>query len=412
VRELNMGKLDQFHTYIIDLSSYNLELFTLKWSGGDFKWGSATSEQIPNLESVEISDEIGLEQEELSSELFSFDSKEFLFIKPSETIENLRVHLINPSDSSRTSSQAFASSNYNSGPKYSSLNIIPREVWSGDVNINDPRIKEEGGRLTWIPYYYTINKIVVHHTATPNNQDPIYWMKAIYNNHAYSQGWGDIGYNYLIDQYGNIYEGKLGGDEAKGYHAGSANANSIGISVIGTYSYETPSYAAQDALKRLIAEKSAFYDFTPSWHSTVYGHRDFAATACPGNAFYSVLPDLTSNASTYKNQHFSTIKSVVNQVNDGIDDGEYTEFELILEFNSSVTTQTLASIIPFYDNQPVAWTGIDSFTMEGDTAKLFLNYVPYETQSTQSRLRTLYKVFWLRSEVKAAGLNYEYTVDL
>jgi N-acetylmuramoyl-L-alanine amidase len=53
-----------------------------------------------------------------------------------------------------------------------------------------------------------VQKLIVHHTATQNNDpDPPATIRSIYYYHAVTQGWGDIGYNFLIDEAGNLYEG-------------------------------------------------------------------------------------------------------------------------------------------------------------------------------------------------------------
>jgi hypothetical protein len=105
--------------------------------------------------------------------------------------------------------------------------IIPQESTSG---VPQPRIisrKGWGANEAWAtrePVYETPTHFVIHHTVTSNDpQDPAYIVRAIYQYHALSQGWGDIGYNFLIDRQGNIYEGRKGGDGVVGVHAGSYN---------------------------------------------------------------------------------------------------------------------------------------------------------------------------------------------
>ena len=282
--------------YKLNLEKHSASFIAFKWDTGDFSWGY----EIESLKEVELSDLMDDNVKPLVSEMYEYKGGE-LFIKTDSKVSKIEIQLINPDSSSESDFYSAAvTSNYSSGPKYSTLDIIPREEWSGDPNINDPRLRENGGPLVWYPYYYRINKIVVHHTATENGKDPIEVMRSIYIYHSLTNNWGDIGYNYIIDHNGNIYEGKLGGDQAKGYHAGAeGNPESIGIAVLGTFTDVNPTTAAQNALKKLIAEKAAFYDFTPNWQSTVFGHRDFMATACPGNSFYNRLPIVTSDAEMY-----------------------------------------------------------------------------------------------------------------
>ena len=408
---ISLDNLDSNSVNQIDLDSIEAEAFAFKWSRGDFSWQLTNSENFSTLEKIEISDEIGEEIDFLVSELYPLN-KRYLFISNIQDLSDLELHLYSSKGYSE-SLTVSASTSYNSGIKYSSINIIPRQNWfdgSPAIDINDPRLKPSGGNLTWYPYYYDAQKIIIHHTATPNESDTYKWINIIYEYHANTLGWGDIGYNYLIDMHGNIFEGKLGGDEAKGYHAGASNANSIGISLIGDFTSSYPSQAAQDALTRLIAEKSAFYDFTPSYPSTVMGHRDVAATACPGNTFYPLLPSITSSARSYKDSHFSSIKSTVSQVNGTFANASYDQYKMILLFNSNVSINTLKGLIPFVGDNPADWTGITSYRIDGETVTFDLDYTPYGTQTTHNRLKTLVKIFSLNSNIKAAGLRQKYGV--
>jgi len=417
IRLLDLSNINRNILSVLDISQYENLAFAFRWGSGVFKWGLGNDENtIPNLSEIEISDDLENNSDYLISNLLSFENNTYLFIEPINDLSNLEIHIYlgeynKTNEISGDNLRILASnSNYNSGAKYSSFNIIPRETWSGDPNINDPRVRDAGGRLVWEPYYYNVQKIIIHHTATPNNQDPIYWMKTIYNFHSISNNWGDIGYNYLIDQYGNIYEGKLGGDEAKGYHAGSANANSIGISLIGDFTSTLPTQAAQDSLVRLIAEKASLFDFTPNYLSTVYGHRDVVATGCPGNAFYPLLSNIANSARSYKDNNFSEIKNVVSMVNNGIDNGDYKNYELILLLDSNASISTIANLFPVYNNQLIVWNGIDKYIIDGKMITLYIHYgyAPYESQTSKDRLRTLYKIFLLRDDVKAVGLNFIY----
>ena len=96
--------------------------------------------------------------------------------------------------------------------------ISPRSLWDNSA--------ERHAMLTWLPEQATstspsdwqpVERIIVHDTATPNN-DPlsaIERIQSIYKFHSLTNGWGDIGYNYLIDQEGKIYEGRFGGNGSR-----------------------------------------------------------------------------------------------------------------------------------------------------------------------------------------------------
>ena len=93
--------------------------------------------------------------------------------------------------------------------------------------------------------------MIVHHTVTRDPEtDPKATLRAIYQYHAVSRGWGDIGYNFLIDQQGTIYEGRFGGDSVVGGHALQYNWGSIGIAILGNYSDHSITDATRASLLR------------------------------------------------------------------------------------------------------------------------------------------------------------------
>jgi len=157
-----------------------------------------------------------------------------------------------------------------------------------------------GNKLTWpLSYPQTIQKIIIHHTATTKDlDDPMKAIRDIYIWHTLSKGWGDIGYNYIIDQQGNIYEGRYGGEMVVGAHAGRGNFGSIGIAVLGNYQDDDPPEAVVTSLTALIKEKAALYNidtegaslFRGENYPNVMGHRDIMATSCPGDKLYALLP--------------------------------------------------------------------------------------------------------------------------
>lgn len=159
---------------------------------------------------------------------------------------------------------------------------------------------ENGNQLTWpLSYPENIKKIIIHHTATTKNlDDPAKAIRDIYVWHTLSRGWGDIGYNYIIDQQGKIYEGRYGGEMVVGAHAGRGNFGSIGIAVLGNYQDEEPPEAVVTALTALIREKAQKYNidtegaslFRGETYPNVMGHREIMSTACPGDKLFALLP--------------------------------------------------------------------------------------------------------------------------
>lgn len=173
----------------------------------------------------------------------------------------------------------------------------------------------EGQPLTWpLQYVKDVEKFIIHHTdseirdingdSLTDTRDYQAMVRAIYYYHAISRGWGDIGYNYIIDPLGNIYEGRFGGDKVIGAHAQCYNHGSMGIAVIGDYQDEDVPEPAMQALIWLIGKKAKEQKIDPEGSSifrgkklfNVIGHRDVGATACPGDRFYDALPKIRDRA--------------------------------------------------------------------------------------------------------------------
>ena len=202
--------------------------------------------------------------------------------------------------------------------------IIPRAAWGADESL---RFNEAGEMIKPLEFY-PIQMLVVHHTAMGDDDpDPAATVRAIYYYHAVGRGWGDIGYNFLIDASGNVYEGRYSreyapdavrsGDDghgrgSAGAHAAGANAGSVGIALIGTFDTRAPTTAARDALVRLLAWASIRYGLNPHWSGTyvnprngeaqftdaIAPHRQFQPTACPGAVLNAMLPDIRNRVAS------------------------------------------------------------------------------------------------------------------
>ncbi|STD08572.1 Uncharacterized protein potentially involved in peptidoglycan biosynthesis [Dermatophilus congolensis] len=155
------------------------------------------------------------------------------------------------------------------------------------------------------PSYGVVRGAVIHHTEGTNNysqsQVPAI-LRGIYAFHVKDRGWSDIGYNFLVDKWGRIWEGRAGGTNSAvvGAHAYGTNSVTTGVSVMGNHSQAPISNAAVNAVERVIAWKASIHGFNPQGTQTIYGrtypaivgHRDVGATECPGDYFYSRLPQI------------------------------------------------------------------------------------------------------------------------
>lgn len=169
---------------------------------------------------------------------------------------------------------------------------------------------ENGDKYKWpLQYPEKIKKFIIHHTATTSNlDDPEQAIRDIYYYHAITRGWGDIGYNYIIDQDGKIYEGRYGGEGVIGAHAGPGNNGSIGISILGNYEEEEVPEKVIKALGKFISKKSKIHGINTEGNSlfrgqempNVFGHKDIMSTDCPGVYLYEKLPVIRSIAANYK----------------------------------------------------------------------------------------------------------------
>ncbi len=186
--------------------------------------------------------------------------------------------------------------------------MVSRQEWGGDACL--------AGQTPERDYADRVQMLFIHHTDHGSNsngygpdegKDLVY---AICSYHVNVREWSDIGYNFLVDKYGTIYEGRGGGIEAGviGAHTGGFNSYSTGVAFIGDHTASAPTDAAQTALRRLAAWKLDIHHVDPlgtvtveSYGSTkfpegtivqfptVAGHKDASITACPGGACYALL---------------------------------------------------------------------------------------------------------------------------
>jgi hypothetical protein len=187
--------------------------------------------------------------------------------------------------------------------------IISRFSWQADESIrrHAPR------------YADRVHYAVVHHTAGSNaytREQSAAIVRGIEIYHVKGNGWDDIGYNFLVDKYGQVFEGRSGGVDRPviGAHALGFNNGATGIAVIGSYSTTRISPAAKAALEQLLAWRLDVAHVDPlstlAWRSggnprfpagvpvflrAISGHRDTGFTDCPGNALYAMLPQIAAD---------------------------------------------------------------------------------------------------------------------
>lgn len=200
--------------------------------------------------------------------------------------------------------------------------IISRVGWGAEESLRF----DASGNENWVPEFWPVQKLIVHHTAGRNaDPDPAATVRSIYYYHAITQGWGDIGYNFLVDEAGNVYKGRHshlpgstadtitgedGGSPGRSVtaaHAYQHNAGTIGVALLGTLTTQDATPAARDALVDFLAWKAEAHGLDPSGTSVytnpvsgnqrtlanIASHRDAdPSTECPGTAFYNTLPQV------------------------------------------------------------------------------------------------------------------------
>jgi hypothetical protein len=157
--------------------------------------------------------------------------------------------------------------------------------------------------------YGEVHAGFVHHTVNANDYRRVEVpaiLRGIYAYHTQSRGWRDIGYNFLIDKFGRIWEGRYGGvtRPVVGAHTLDYNENSFAASAIGNFQAARPTQAMLDAYARLYAWKLSLHGVRPTSRQNVAGtvfeaisgHRDAAATACPGIRLYKKIPGIIEDA--------------------------------------------------------------------------------------------------------------------
>ncbi|MBO4852518.1 MAG: N-acetylmuramoyl-L-alanine amidase [Schwartzia sp.] len=137
---------------------------------------------------------------------------------------------------------------------------------------------------------------VLHHTGGAPGEDPD--VAAIDDAHR-GLGWAGVGYHYLIRKSGAVEAGRPA--LAMGAHAEGANTRSIGIALCGNFCEEEPTAAQIESCAMLIAVISASFGVALD-EEHIVGHRDLAATACPGDALYERLEEIIGKAVWYQGE--------------------------------------------------------------------------------------------------------------
>ncbi len=187
-------------------------------------------------------------------------------------------------------------------------NVIIRAQWGADESL----------RSTPAQYNATVKAGIVHHTAGTNRyseDQAAVLVRAVYAYHTQGHGWSDIGYNFLVDKFGRIYEGRAGGMDlpVRGAHAGGYNVDTVGVSAMGSYDEVPAPKVMTRAIARVLAWKLSLHNRDPYGtvalrsegggtarlpqgevrdFPVIMGHRDVGETECAGRFLMDRLPPI------------------------------------------------------------------------------------------------------------------------
>jgi putative cell wall-binding protein len=260
--------------------------------------------------------------------------------------------------------------------------IVPRAGWGAN----------EAYRTCCPRYADAVRVGIVHHTDTTNSYSSAEApgvIRAIYYYHTHTRGFDDIAYNFLIDRYGTIYEGRAGGVDRPviGAHTAGMNTGTTGFALIGNFTSALPTQAAGLALERLIAWKFDVHHipvsgsvqmvsggsdlFAPGSTVTMNrlsGHRDAQATGCPGTRAYEALPTYRKAAAAIGlPKIYVTPPGTLRPDADGMADtstlsatfSETLSYRVVLSDARGVATKVVAGS---GSGVSVAWNGTDAAT--------------------------------------------------
>lgn len=252
--------------------------------------------------------------------------------------------------------------------------IVSRAGWGADESLNDegPIYLEKG----------VIKAVFVHHTTDADYDcaDSAAIVRAIHVYHVKTNGWRDLGYNFLVDKCGTIFEGRQGGVDqpVMGAHTYGFNSESTSVAILGDYTGTAASDAALEATARVAAYKLGQYGGDPAGTTTlvagatqtnyagkefvagesytfnqISGHRDGFNTECPGAMLYPQLPALrTLAAGPVQNLKVSSVGGGAFAV----DDGYETPGPVSVNWSTSTPTSLISKFELLADGKPVAAT--------------------------------------------------------
>jgi hypothetical protein len=241
-----------------------------------------------------------------------------------EVSPSLEVVVIDPGTSSSDETLVESTPLSSASASTAQPAIVSRAAWGANESL----------RRCSPSYSSTIKAATVHHTAGGNSYSSSQSagiVRGIYAYHTTSLGWCDVGYNFLVDKYGTVFEGRYGGiDKAvRGAHAGGFNNQTFGVAAMGNYETASAPSAMVNSIARVIGWKLNRYGANPRGTTTltsaggtskypsgkvvtlpvVFAHRDVGYTACPGRYLNAQMTTIRNEANTLT-QHGWYVRSL------------------------------------------------------------------------------------------------------
>jgi hypothetical protein len=193
--------------------------------------------------------------------------------------------------------------------------ILTRAQWGADESL----------RNGFAGYGETIKAGFVHHTTGASDYTSAEvpgMIRAIYAYHTQTLGWSDIGYNFLVDRFGRLHEGRWGGMDQPvvGAHTGGFNTNTVGVTALGDHETSPVPTTVMTGFGQLLGWRLGLHGADPHGRVTltsgggdsnrypagqavefnvISGHRDASYTLCPGQHLYPRLPEIRSEAAAF-----------------------------------------------------------------------------------------------------------------
>ncbi len=217
-----------------------------------------------------------------------------------DKLNSIAIRLFNPTNAQLVKSASFVPESACDLPF-----SISREVWGSSLGLkNSTQYKNT-------PTFSPVTHLIVHHSDGANTSTN--WgatVRSIFDYHVNTNGWSDVGYNYLIAPDGTLFYGRGGGNNVVGAHYCAKNNNTMGVCMMGNYMTVAPTDTAWKTLERIFAWKAVESNINPTDLKplsdlgaipVVNGHRSGCATDCPGDSTFNRLPALRTRLSAIVN---------------------------------------------------------------------------------------------------------------